>query len=229
MTEGVYMNIKIAPSLLAADPMNLGRDIKRAAEAGADILHIDIMDGVYVPNITLGLPVVAAAKAVTDMELDVHMMTVCPGEYIDVLADFGADYVSVHNDIAEESKVIDILKHIKARGMKPAVAISPDIHYREAVKFLPYVDMVLVMTVQPGFGGQKFRDMSAKITAIKQAADEMGKSVRIEVDGGIVPETAAVCAKAGADTFVAGTYIFKAVDMKSAVDKLRISLEQARK
>lgn len=216
------MNIKVSPSLLAADQLRLGEEIKRVDKAGADMLHIDVMDGVYVPNIACPLAIVSAADKITELPLDVHMMTVCPGKYVERLAEFGADYVTVHNDIAPYDEVVAILRDIRAHGMKAGIAVSPDVPASEAIKFLPYVDLVLVMTVQPGFGGQKFRDMSEKIALIRDAAK--GKyDIDIEVDGGINKETAKLVVAAGANLLVAGTSVFGAEDASAAICDIKNS------
>lgn len=222
MTE---MKIQIAPSILACDMLRVGEEMRRAEAAGADMLHADVMDGVYVPNISFGFDFIKAAGSVVDVPVDVHMMTVCPQKYIKELAACGAASVTIHHDIAPESEVIGALCAIRDAGMKAAVSLRPAFPAEDIVPFLPYIDMALVMTVEPGFGGQKFmEDMLPKIRAIR----EMAPDLLIQVDGGINERTAALCAEAGADVFVVGTASFRADDMKCAIEKIRLNAENAR-
>ncbi len=210
----------IAPSILACDMARLGDEMKRATESGADMLHADVMDGVYVPNISFGFDFISAVHRSSDLPIDVHMMTVCPGKYIKELKEAGAASVTVHHDIGGTEEVIKILKDIRDAGMRSAVALRPKFPAEDVVPFLPYVDMILVMTVEPGFGGQSFmEDMLPKIRRIR----EMAPAVPIQVDGGIKAATAKSCAAAGADVFVVGTASFKAPDMKSAIEEIRES------
>ncbi len=194
--------------------------MKRAEESGADWLHADVMDGVYVPNISFGFDFIKAAKSAASIPVDVHMMTVCPQKYIKELKACGADSVTIHHDIAPESDIIKALWEIKNEGMRAAIALRPKFPAEDIKPYLPYIDMALVMTVEPGFGGQKFMsDMLPKIAAIR----EMSPDVDIQVDGGINQETASLCAEAGANVFVVGTASFRAPDMKEAIDKIRLS------
>lgn len=212
------MNIKISPSVLACDTLRVGEEIKRAVASGADMMHLDIMDGVYVPNMSFGFDFIRAVGTVSSVPLDVHMMTSCPQNYIDVLKEAGADNVTIHHDIADEETVIKALKDIKAAGMKASISLRPKFPAEDIVPYLPYIDMVLVMTVEPGFGGQSFMsDMLGKIRKIR----EMSPGIDIEVDGGINKETAGLCAAAGANVFVVGTASFGARDMKEAIDEIR--------
>lgn len=214
------MKMQIAPSVLACNPLAVGDEIKRAVSAGADMLHLDIMDGVYVPNMSFGFDFIKSVKTVSSVPLDVHMMTVCPQKFIDVLKKAGADNVTVHHDIASKDEVIKMLCDIKNAGMKASVALRPKFDASDVVPFLPYIDMALVMTVEPGFGGQSFmKDMLPKIGEIRK----MSREISIQVDGGINANTAALCAKAGADVFVVGTASFGAPDMKSAIDGVRLA------
>lgn len=208
----------IAPSVLACDMLSVGDEIKRAVNAGADMLHLDVMDGVYVPNISFGFDFIKAVGTVSDIPLDVHMMTVCPQKYIDVLKKAGSCNVTVHHDIAERETVIETLCAIRSAGMKASIALRPKYSASYVIPFLPYADMVLVMTVEPGFGGQSFmEDMLPKIREIRKLAPD----VDIQVDGGINKNTAALCADAGANVFVVGTASFGAPDMKAAIDDVR--------
>lgn len=212
------MKILIAPSVLACDALRVGDEIKRAVDSGADMMHLDIMDGVYVPNMSFGFDFIKAVGTVSTVPLDVHMMTVCPQNYIEVLKKAGASNVTIHHDIADEATVIKALKDIKAAGMKASVSLRPKFPASDLKPFLPYIDMVLVMTVEPGFGGQSFMsDMLSKIREIRGMAPD----VDIQVDGGINKETAALCAEAGANVFVVGTASFRAPDMKEAIDEIR--------
>jgi len=218
------MNIKISPSLLAADFLHLEKDVKRTEAAGVDMLHCDVMDGVYVPNISFGFSVIKQVHSVTALPLDVHMMTCCPEKYLDVLLDAGAAYVTVHSDYAEESTVIETLKGIRERGMKAGVSLKPKCPAEDVLPFLDYVDLVLVMTVEPGFGGQKFMaDMMPKVAKIRTMLDARENEILLEVDGGIGRSTIAEAAKAGADTFVVGTGLYRADDMKAETEILRSS------
>ena len=213
------MNILTAPSLFAADLTNLASEVKRTEEAGADIIHFDVMDGVYVPNISIGFEVLKAVRGITKLPIDVHMMTVRPEDYLERLSECGADIVSVHNDIADEETVRNILNDIHSYGMMSALALKPNVSADAVLPFLDCVDMILVMTVNPGFSGQKFMDMSEKIRMIREY---IGKdSISIEVDGGINAETARVCASSGANVFVAGSSAYGAASMKDALDAIR--------
>ena len=212
----------ISPSMLAADFLHLEDDIKRTEKAGADMIHCDIMDGVFVPNISFGFSVVKEVGTVTNLPLDVHMMTSCPEKYLDVLKDAGADYVTVHSDYADEATVLGTLAGIKARGMKAGVSLKPKCPWTDVLPYSDYLDLILVMTVEPGFGGQKFMaDMMPKVAALRAYIDENRPDCLLEVDGGIGENTVAVAAGAGADAFVAGTAFYKAENCAAACEKLR--------
>lgn len=218
------MKMLIAPSVLACNVLDLRSEIKRAEDSGADMLHLDIMDGVYVPNMSFGFDFIKSVAGASKIPADVHMMTCCPGKYIDELKAAGADNVTIHHDITGIDEVtIATLKDIKSKGMKASVALRPKFPAEDLLPFLPYIDMALVMTVEPGFGGQKFMaDMLDKIAKIR----EMAPHLDIQVDGGINAETAALCAKSGANVFVAGTSLFGAADMKGAVEKMKESIRK---
>ena len=213
------MNILTAPSLFAADLANIEREVKRTKEAGADIIHFDIMDGIYVPNMSFGFNVLSAVRALTDLPIDAHMMTVRPDKYIEMLADSGADIVTVHNDIAKEETISAIIDKIHSFGMMAGIALKPKVEAEAVAAFADKVDLVLCMTVEPGFSGQKFMDMSEKIAAVSKIVE--GRNVSIEVDGGINAETAAVCAAAGANVFVVGSAAYTAPSMKDVLDDVK--------
>ena len=207
------MKMKIAPSLLAADFLHLEEEIKKTEYSGADMLHCDVMDGVYVPNISFGFSIIKQIHSISDMPLDVHMMTVCPEKYLDVLKDAGAEYVTVHSDYADEKTVINTLESIRSLGMKAGVSLKPKCPWTDILPCLQYVDLILVMTVEPGFGGQKFMaDMMPKVRSLREYIDAHKPDCILEVDGGIGENTIAEAAKAGADAFVAGTAFYKADD-----------------
>ncbi len=211
-------NIIISPSILSADFANLERDIKTVEKYGADWLHIDVMDGHFVPNITIGVPVVKSIKAVASIPLDVHLMIENPEKYIEPFAKAGASILTFHYEAAEDN-VEEIVKLIKSFGVKAGLSIKPKTPPAGILKYLPVLDMVLVMTVEPGFGGQKFMpDCAEKIPVIKKHAPE---NLIIQVDGGINAETAGVCTDYGANSLVAGNYIYKSADIKSAIESLR--------
>lgn len=205
----------ISPSILSADFANLERDIK--AVETADWLHIDVMDGHFVPNITIGVPVVASIRKVTDMPLDVHLMIENPEKYIEAFAKAGADIITFHYEAVSDVKAI--IKKIKSFGLKAGMSIKPKTPADVVFPYLNDLDMVLVMTVEPGFGGQKFmQDCAEKIPAIKAKAQD---NLIIQVDGGINAETARICTSYGANSLVAGNYIYKSADIKSAIASLR--------
>lgn len=215
------MNIKLAPSVLAADMLKLGAEIDRAVLSGSDMLHCDVMDGVYVPNISFGFGVISQINSITDLPLDVHMMTSVPERYLEVLKKSGADNVTVHHDVSSTDKVKAMLDEIHSLGMQASVAISPKIPAEAAFPFIELADMILVMTVEPGFGGQSFMDMSDKVRTIRGKMSSLGLEKDIQVDGGINSSTAKLMRDAGANVFVVGTGAFRAPDMKAALDAIR--------
>lgn len=208
----------ISPSILSADFANLERDIKKVEKAGADWLHIDVMDGHFVPNITIGVPVTASIKKIASIPLDVHLMIENPDRYIEPFAKAGADIITFHYEAAQE-KTEEIIKLIHKFNLKAGLSIKPKTGPEEILKYLPILDMVLIMTVEPGFGGQKFMpDCAEKIPVIKKHAPE---NLIIQVDGGINAETARVCTQYGANSLVAGNYIYKSENIEKAILSLR--------
>lgn len=215
---GNMSEILISPSILSADFANLERDIKKVENYGADLLHIDVMDGHFVPNITIGIPVVKSIKQVSSIPLDVHLMIENPQNYIEPFAKAGADIITFHYEAAND-KVKEIVEQIKTYGVKAGLSIKPNTPPEEIIEYLPILDLVLIMTVEPGFGGQKFMpDCAAKIPVIKEHSSE---NLIIQVDGGINAETAKVCTHYGANSLVAGNYIYKSDDIEKAIKSLR--------
>lgn len=209
--------IYVSPSILSADFANLERDIKRIKDGGADWVHVDVMDGHFVPNITIGVPVVASIRKVTKLPLDVHLMIENPEKYVEPFVKAGADILTFHYECGTDiKKTIDL---IKSFGIKVGLSIKPKTTPDVVFPYLKDLDLLLVMTVEPGFGGQKFmQDCADKIPVIKEKAPE---NLIIQVDGGINAETARICTLYGANSLVAGNYIYKSADIKSAIKSLR--------
>lgn len=212
-------NIIVSPSILSADFANLERDIKLVERNGADWIHVDVMDGHFVPNITIGIPVVKSIKKVTTLPLDVHLMIENPEKYIEDFANAGADILTFHYEAVKKENIKPLITNIKNLGVKAGLSIKPKTQPEEILEFLPDLDLVLVMTVEPGFGGQKFMaDCAEKIKVIKQHATQ---NLFIQVDGGINAETGEICTKYGANSLVAGSYIYKAENIKEAISSLK--------
>lgn len=199
--------IKIAPSILSADILNLGRDIAAIEQAGADWIHIDVMDGHYVPNITYGPALVKAVKSVTKLPLDVHLMIKPAQPHIKAFADAGADIITVHPDA--DIHTHRVLSEIKSYGAKAGIALNPGVPITILEPLIPFIDLVLVMSVNPGFGGQTYiSEITTKIAEIRQMIDRSGRNIELEVDGGINLSTAKNAITAGATALVAGAAIF---------------------
>ncbi|WP_064093752.1 ribulose-phosphate 3-epimerase [Rossellomorea aquimaris] len=212
--------MKIAPSILSANFAELGNEIKDVEKGGADYIHIDVMDGHFVPNITMGPMVVKAIRPLTTLPLDVHLMIENPDQYIEAFADAGADYITVHVETCPHlHRTIQLIKN---QGVKAGVVLNPATPAESIKTILQDVDMVLLMTVNPGFGGQSFiPSVVPKIKQIRTWAQEVNPTLEIEVDGGINPETLALCAEAGADVFVAGSAIYNRSDRGEAIAELK--------
>lgn len=211
--------VKIAPSVLTADFLQLKEDIVKLENAGVDMLHLDVMDGIFVPNISFGVPVINSIKKHSTIPLDVHLMIDRPHRYIKEFAKV-ADYLGFHYEAG--SPVADTLKEIRSLGCKSCLTIKPCTAPEEIFEFLPYCDMVLVMSVEPGFGGQKFMPSALdKLSKLSAEISRRGLDIELEVDGGINAETAPQAIKAGATVLVAGNYIFSAEDMKAKVAEIK--------
>ena len=209
---------KIAPSILSADFVNLERDIRGLKATGADFVHVDIMDGVFVPNITIGIPVVKAIRGITDLPLDVHLMIDRPIRYVEDFVKAGADFVTIHIEADQPHNTLEALDKIHALGCKAGIVLKPRTPAEAAIPYLEKCDMILVMTVEPGFGGQKFMaDMMPKVRQLREWMDDINPDCHIEVDGGVDVNTHTTCKEAGADVLVAGSAYFKAEDRPAFV------------
>lgn len=214
------MKNQISASVLSADLMNFSSEIKKMEQSGIDMLHFDVMDGVFVKNITFGLPVLEAVRKQTDLVLDVHLMITDPLKYVREFAKFGADIISFH--LESESDAMETINAIRECGVKAALAIKPATPAEAVFEYLPYLDMVLVMTVEPGFGGQSIiPETIEKVRIIREKLNSLGMDTPIQVDGGINDKTFADAADAGANVLVSGSYLFKAESMAEAADKIR--------
>ncbi len=210
----------ISPSILASDFSRLAEEVKSIEIAGADLVHIDVMDGMFVPNITLGAPVISCLKGKTKLPFDVHLMINEPARYIDDFAKAGADIITFHIEATDDVK--GTIEKIKSAGIKPALSIKPGTPADVVFPYLENLYMVLVMTVEPGFGGQSFMpETMPKVKAIREKANELGLDLRIQVDGGIDDKTVSAATENGADVLVAGSYVFKATDRAEAIKKLK--------
>lgn len=213
------MAIEIAPSILSANFANLMKDIDKIKDAGIHMLHVDVMDGHFVPNITFGPQMIADLHRATKLKLDCHLMIDNPDEFATLFAKAGGDMIMVH--VESSPHIYRVIQEIKANGARVGLVLNPGTPLTAVVELLPLVDQVLIMTVNPGFGGQKFiPQMVNKIQRLTAARKQLGLKFDIEVDGGINDETIQVCATAGANVFVAGSYVFGAKDPSSQIKKL---------
>ena len=209
---------KLSPSILSADFANLERDIHDIEANGADWVHVDVMDGVFVPNISIGVPVVQSIRPVTGLPLDVHLMITEPIRYIKTFAKVGADWITFHIEADTEEKNLECIRLIHSLGLKAGISLKPGTPVEATFPYLGEVDMVLVMTVEPGFGGQKFMaDMMPKLRTLREKQQELGRAFHLQVDGGIDASTAPIVKENGADVLVAGSAYFKAPDRAAFV------------
>ncbi len=220
--------VMISPSIISANLMELGKTAKEAEEAGADMLHVDVMDGCFVPNITIGPAFVKALKSATNLPLDVHLMIREPEKYVEAFAKAGAAYITVH--VEATTHLHKTVQMIKDAGAKAGVTLNPATSIATLEEIIPFVDMVLVMSVNPGFSGQKFIPTSArKVAAVKQMMRERGYDVPIEVDGGINPEKAREVVRVGAEVLVSGSWLFRHPrGLKAGVEELRTAAISAK-
>ena len=223
LKEITLKKIIIAPSILSADFADLKNEIKKVEEAGADWIHIDVMDGRFVPNITIGIPVVKCIRRITKLPLDVHLMIAEPIKYVDAFAEAGSDIITIHieacSDNAEET-----INAIKQRNIKAGISIKPKTSVKGIEKLLDKVDLVQVMTVEPGFGGQEFmEDCLEKARELRNFAKERDLDFYIEADGGINSQTAKNSIEAGIDVLVAGSFIYNANNVKKAINSLKFT------
>ena len=213
----------LSPSILSADYMNMERDLKQSAEMGVKWLHVDIMDGQFVPNLSFGYSMVAAMRKVTDQVLDVHLMIDRPIRYVENFCKAGSDYLTIHVEADTRENTKAALEKIRAMGVKPGIVLKPKTPAEDLAEFLPLVDLVLVMTVEPGFGGQKFMaDMMPKLKKLREMLDEVNPSCHLEVDGGVDLVTGVTCKENGADVLVAGSAFFGAADRAAFAKEIEL-------
>jgi ribulose-phosphate 3-epimerase len=216
----------IAPSILNSDFLNLGKTIEILNNSEADWVHLDVMDGCFVPNISFGMPIVEAVKKISKKPLDVHLMIVNPEKYLEAFRKAGADIINVHYEACEEKDVRQVLTEIKNLGAKPAITIKPDTAVEDIFELIPYVDMVLVMSVFPGFGGQQFiEDTYDRVRKLKSFIVENQCNTLIQVDGGVSLENSAKLKSCGVDVMVVGSVVFKSEKPDETIARLKQSTQ----
>ena len=213
----------LSPSILSADYMNMERDLKASAEMGVKWLHVDIMDGLFVPNLSFGYSMVASMRKVTDQVLDVHLMIDRPIRYVEQFCKAGSDYLTIHVEADTRENTKAAIEKIRALGVKPGIVVKPKTPAEDIAEFLPLVDLVLVMTVEPGFGGQKFMaDMMPKVKKLREMLDAVNPSCHLEVDGGVDLKTGVTCKENGANVLVAGSAFFGAADRAAFAKEIEL-------
>ena len=214
------MSVKIAPSILSADFSELGAGVE--AISTADYVHFDVMDGCFVPNISIGIPVLQSIRKRTALPIDVHLMIMQPERYVDQFCDAGADLVTCHVEADTPEKIHLALDKIHAKGKKAGIVLKPKTTWEAVLPYIDQVELILVMTVEPGFGGQKFMaDQMPKVAAIRKLINERNPACELEVDGGVAPDTCQTCIDAGANVLVAGSAVYKAEDIPARIKELR--------
>lgn len=211
----------LSPSILAADPVNLQRDLMMTADAGAKWLHVDIMDGSFVPNLSFGYSTVKGIRGFSDLVLDVHLMIDRPIRYIDEFCKSGSDILTIHVEADTPENTLAAIQKIREHGVKPGIVVKPNTPAEAIAQYLPLVELVLVMTVEPGFGGQKFMaDMMPKLAQLRKMLDEVNPDCYLEVDGGVDLTTGVICKENGANVLVAGSAFYKAADKEAFVKEM---------